>query len=84
MRHRFQNSSTVTLTECVTTNVPPIHVQRPEIGGHARIGDPTDLVGGGSFRLTRASDTAVPEPSTMLLVPPGLIAALAYRRKRNA
>ena len=61
-----------------------LNVQRFEIGGHARIGDPTDLVGGGSFRLVQASDAAVPEPSTMLLVSAGFIAALARHRKRNA
>jgi hypothetical protein len=61
-----------------------LNVQRFEIGGHARIGDPTDLVGGGSFRLVQASDAAVPEPLTMLLVSAGFIAALACRRKQSA
>src|SRR5262249_13802796 len=61
-----------------------LNVQRFEIGGHARIGDPTDLVGGGSTRLVQVSDAAVPEPSTVLLMPAGLIAAIAMRLLRRA
>ena len=56
------------------------NVQRFEIGGHARVGDPNDLVGGGMTRLVQA-EAAVPEPSTLVLVPAGLIAAAMHRRR---
>ena len=49
----------------------------------ARLGDPTDLVGGEGIRLVSRTSNPVPEPSTALLLGAGL-AAIGVRSRRRS
>jgi hypothetical protein len=53
---------------------------RPEMGGYARLGDPTDLVPGEGGRLVPRGLSPVPEPTTLLLFGGGLAALGVSRR----
>lgn len=65
-----------------------------EVGGYARLGDPTDLIGGDSVRFVQRSGepgpgpdpdpgqdpSPIPQPATVLLLCSGLVALIFVRR----
>lgn len=61
-----------------------LNIMDAEVGGVVRLGDPTDLVGGQGVRLIEVTQSAVPEPGSLLLLAGGFAALLGLVIRRRA